>query len=91
MTKVKTEFMIRVRDVDVSNKLNEQFKKSGLKSFNVFINQILEDYVNRGYYFDDIYQKSRCVEDFLFNLRNQSARVALVWLRVPCHLQNVIH
>lgn len=28
---------------------------------------------------------------FLFNLRNQSARVALVCLRAPCHLQNVIH
>ena len=49
--------MIRVRDVDVANKLNEQFRKSGLKSFNEFINQILEDYVNRGYYFNDIYDK----------------------------------
>ena len=50
MIKIKTEFMTRVRDVDVANKLNEQFRKSGLKSFNEFINQILEDYVNRGYY-----------------------------------------
>lgn len=57
MLKIKTEFMTRVRDVDVANKLNEQFRKSGLKSFNEFINQILEDYVNRGYYFNDIYDK----------------------------------
>lgn len=57
MIKIKTEFMTRVRDVDVANKLNEQFRKSGLKSFNEFINQILEDYVNRGYYFNDIYDK----------------------------------
>ena len=57
MLKIKTEFMIRVRDVDVANKLNEQFRKSGLKSFNEFINQILEDYVNRGYYFNEIYDK----------------------------------
>ena len=49
--------MTRVRDVDVANKLNEQFRKSGLKSFNEFINQILEDYVNRGYYFNEIYDK----------------------------------
>ena len=49
--------MTRVRDVDVANKLNEQFRKSGLKSFNEFINQILEDYVNRGYYFNKIYDK----------------------------------
>ena len=70
MIKIKTEFMTRVRDVDVANKLNEQFRKSGLKSFNEFINQILEDYVNRGYYFDDIYQKSRCVEDFIFSIRS---------------------
>ena len=70
MLKIKTEFMTRVRDVDVVNKLNEQFRKSGLKSFNEFINQILEDYVNRGYYFDDIYQKSRCVEDFIFSIRS---------------------
>ena len=53
MIKIKTEFMTRVRDVDVANKLNEQFRKSRLKSFNEFINQILEDYVNRGYYFND--------------------------------------
>ena len=39
MIKIKTEFMTRVRDVDVANKLNEQFRKSGLKSFNEFINQ----------------------------------------------------
>ena len=57
MIKIKTEFMTRVRDVDVANKLNEQFRKSGLKSFNEFINQILDDYVNRGYYFNDIYDK----------------------------------
>ncbi len=57
MIKIKTEFMTRVRDVDVANKLNEQFRKSGLKSFNEFINQILEDYVNRGYYFNEIYDK----------------------------------
>ena len=57
MLKIKTEFMTRVRDVDVANKLNEQFRKSGLKSFNEFINQILEDYVNRGYYFNEIYDK----------------------------------
>ena len=57
MLKIKTEFMTRVRDVDVANKLNEQFRKSGLKSFNEFINQILGDYVNRGYYFNDIYDK----------------------------------
>ena len=57
MIKIKIEFMTRVRDVDVANKLNEQFRKSGLKSFNEFINQILEDYVNRGYYFNDIYDK----------------------------------
>ena len=57
MIKIKTEFMTRVRDVDVANKLNEQFGKSGLKSFNEFINQILEDYVNRGYYFNEIYDK----------------------------------
>ena len=57
MIKIKTEFMTRVRDVDVANKLNEQFRKSGLKSFNEFINQILEDYVNRGYYFNEIYEK----------------------------------
>ena len=57
MIKIKTEFMTRVRDVDVANKLNEQFRKSGLKSFNEFINQILEDYLNRGYYFNDIYDK----------------------------------
>ena len=57
MLKIKTEFMTIVRDVDVANKLNEQFRKSGLKSFNEFINQILEDYVNRGYYFNDIYDK----------------------------------
>lgn len=49
--------MTRVRDVDVANKLNEQFRKSRLKSFNEFINQILEDYVNRGYYFNEIYDK----------------------------------
>ena len=49
--------MTRVRDVDVANKLNEQFRKSGLKSFNEFINQILEDYVNRGYYNNKIYDK----------------------------------
>ena len=63
MTKVKTEFMIRVRDVDVSNKLNEQFKKSGLKSFNVFINQILEDYVNRGFYLNDISNKVQSTDE----------------------------
>ena len=57
MIKINTEFMTRVRDVDVANKLNEQFRKSGLKSFNEFINQILEDYVNRGYYFNEIYDK----------------------------------
>mgnify|MGYP003467554503 FL=1 len=57
MIKIKTEFMTRVRDVDVANKLNEQFRKSGLKSFNEFINQILEDYVNRGYYNNKIYDK----------------------------------
>lgn len=57
MIKIKTEFMTRVRDVDVANKLNEQFRKSGLKSSNEFINQILEDYVNRGYYFNEIYDK----------------------------------
>lgn len=57
MIKIKTEFMTRVRDVDVANKLNEQFRKSGLKSFNEFINQILDDYVNRGYYFNEIYDK----------------------------------
>ena len=57
MLKIKTEFMTRVRDIDVANKLNEQFRKSGLKSFNEFINQILEDYVNRGYYFNEIYDK----------------------------------
>ena len=57
MIKIKTEFMTRVRDVDVANKLNEQFRKSGLKSFTEFINQILEDYVNRGYYFNEIYDK----------------------------------
>ena len=57
MIKIKTEFMTRVRDVDVANKLDEQFRKSGLKSFNEFINQILEDYVNRGYYFNEIYDK----------------------------------
>ena len=70
MSKINNEFMVRVRDVDVANKLREQYDRSRLKSFNVFINQILEDYVNRGYYFDDIYQKSRCIEDFLFNLRS---------------------
>ena len=57
MIKIKKEFMTRGRDVDVANKLNEQFRKSGLKSFNEFINQILEDYVNRGYYFNEIYDK----------------------------------
>ena len=57
MLKIKTEFMTRVRDVDVAHKLHDQFRKSGLKSFNEFINQILEDYVNRGYYFNEIYDK----------------------------------
>lgn len=63
MIKIKTEFMTRVRDVDVANKLNEQFRKSGLKSFNEFINQILEDYVNRGYYFNEIYDKALIADE----------------------------
>ena len=77
MIKIKTEFMTRVRDVDVANKLKEQYDRSELKSFNVFINQILEDYVNRGFYFNDIYNKvqntDECV-NVIFSLVDEIKR-----------------
>lgn len=60
---IKSENMLRIRDLDLLNKLQEKYKLSQCKSMNDFVCTILKAYAFKDTREDEIVEKLEALED----------------------------
>lgn len=60
---IKSENMLRIKDLELLNKLQERYSLSSCKSVNEFVNLILKHYAFKDTREDEIFEKLETLED----------------------------